>query len=469
MFTVALIGRTNVGKSTLFNRIIGSAKAIASAIPHTTRDRNVATTEWRGVPLRLIDTGGVDELDDTTPRRGRRDPITAEIAQQVALAVADADLLLLVVDARSGPLPGEHHIARDLRTFGLPIIVACNKVATVRQRQTCPEFAALGLGDPFPISAITGTGVGDLLDALIAHAPRPPAAPAEEPTEAPEPKPGSVRIAIVGEPNVGKSSLVNAILDRPEVIVHAEPFTTRDVHDVTFAWESDDDQIPSTAITLLDTAGVRRVAFRAAHGTKTPLAAIERVAVERSLGAIRHADVACLVLDATRTASHHTKQLAAAIVDARCAALIVVNKMDCVEEIADPGVLTARIHRLFPHFDWAPVLPTAAITRTGTSTLIPTALAAAQAWHRTLSPDMIAQIYATVKNAIPRSKTAFGRRRSNILELAQVGTAPPTFLLRTRPRVKLPVAIPRIVERALRNTLDFSGCPIRIVMRSTKA
>ncbi|MBI2482734.1 ribosome biogenesis GTPase Der [Candidatus Uhrbacteria bacterium] len=466
MFTVALIGRTNVGKSTLFNRIIGSARAIASAIPHTTRDRNSATTEWRGVPMRFIDTGGVEELAAAPARHARRDPIIAEITQQVELAVTEADLLLFVVDVRHGPLPGEYAMVRDLRKLRRPILIACNKVETPRHRQGCVEFAALGLGDPFPVSALTGTGVGDLLDALIAHAPA--AADASDDRTPPLPETADVRVAIVGEPNVGKSSLINAILNRSEVIVHPEPFTTRDIHDVTFVWKSRDTTRPTTNVTLLDTAGVRRVAFQATRGTRTRLAAIERMAVERSLHAIRHADVACLVLDATRSASHHTKQLAAAITEAHCAALIIVNKIDQMTPRPDPATLAASVRRQFPHLAWAPVLPTSALTRAGVTAVIPAALAATDAWRRMVPAETLAHIYAAAKAAIPQSKTPFGRRRSQLLELSQVSTTPPTFLLRTRPRIKLPVAIPRIVEHAIRDAVDFSGSPIRLIMRSTK-
>ncbi|MDP3771227.1 MAG: GTPase, partial [bacterium] len=303
MLTIALIGRTNVGKSTLFNRIIGRAKALTSEIPHTTRDRNVATTTWRGVELRVIDTGGVESLQPQAASRkplapagrgerlpaevrgrgwGSKKSIEGEIHTQAERAVKDADMLVLVTDVREGLLSGERAISRYLRTLGKPIIVVGNKASTERQRLACQEFSALGLGPVSPVAAITGAGVGDLLDRVVGDQAIERAGMRTE--ELPEPslpealQPSSLttatRVAIVGEPNVGKSSLLNAILGRDEAIVLPEPFTTRDVHDV-------DVEIDGRTVTLLDTAGIRRLATRATKWTGTRLEEIERLAVRR--------------------------------------------------------------------------------------------------------------------------------------------------------------------------------------------
>lgn len=459
MLTVVLIGRTNVGKSTLFNRIIGERRAMTSELPHTTRDRNVGMTTWRDVALRVIDTGGVDDVPrGEGVRRGRTATIEGEIRCQVALAITDADLLLLVVDARDGILPGERMMSRELRRIGKPVLVAWNKAETKRLREASPEAAALGFGDAYPTSALTGAGIGDLLDRIVEHragnsAPRTSAPPA-------------VRLAIVGEPNVGKSSLLNAILGREEVIVHPEPFTTRDVHDVEV-------EINGATIVLLDTAGIRRLAVRAVRGARTRLEAIERIAVTRSLAAIERADVVILVLDATRPATRHTKQLAETIVDVGRACIIVVNKMDLVESATreperEPTLIADRVHHLFPHLSWVPVLETSAHTGTNVPDILPTALRTAAAWRRACSPPQLAAVHALVKQRIPIARSRIGRRRSHLLEIRQTGTAPPTFLLRTRRRVKLPRAIPAIVERALRESEDFAGTPIRITIASVK-
>jgi len=518
--TIALIGRTNVGKSTLFNRMVGESRAIVSELPHTTRDRNVGTTAWRGVELRVIDTGGIEE------GRGKREEgrgIEHEIRRQVELAIGDADILVLVTDVREGVLPGEQRISQYLRRLGKPIIVACNKASTERRRLACQEFSALGLGEVSPIAAITGAGVGDLLDRIVvSHPPTPPLqgmggkkknfspSTAVEGSACP-PLAGEgegellvtrhsslvTRIAIVGEPNVGKSSLLNAILGREEVIVLPEPFTTRDVHDVEL-------EVGGRTITLLDTAGIRRLAVRAVWTSRTRIEEIERLAVRRSLAAIERSDVTILVLDATRAASKHTKQLAAAIIDAGRACVIVVNKTDLIPPLppsvgpeehervtrrggpppraverarwgsaaagpASAPPITATIHHLFPHLSWAPVLATSATKGTNVPNIVPAAIQSAENWRRRLEPNELAAVHAIVKHHIPMAKTSFGRKRSHVIELRQTDTTPPWFLLLSRKRIKLPKAIPAIVERALREHADFEGTPIRITIKSVKA
>ncbi|MBI4143109.1 ribosome biogenesis GTPase Der [Candidatus Uhrbacteria bacterium] len=470
MRTIALIGRTNVGKSSLFNRIIGSAKALTSALPHTTRDRNTGTTVWRGVTIRCIDSGGIEELPATGTRRGGRAPsIEEEIRVQAAHAVADADILVLVVDARDGLLPGERAIANTLRKTRKPILIAWNKAETKRLRDAIGDAYALGFGDPTPTSAVTGMGVGDLLDRIVegqkagepesqqANADTLPSSPALHPSSSTV----ATRVAIVGEPNVGKSSLLNAILGREEVIVLPEPFTTRDVHDV-------DITVDGQTITLLDTAGIRRLAMRAARSSHTTLEAIERLAVRRSLAAIRRATVVALVLDAEAKASRHTQQLADAIVEEGRACIIIVNKTDRFPERPHHETITQTVHTRIPHLSWAPVLPTSAIAGSGVPAILPAAIRAAFAWQRTLTPDQLAAIHALVKRRIPRAKTKEGRRKSDILELQQTDTAPPAFTLKTRKRIRLPKAIPAIVERAIRDSADFFGTPIRITVKSVK-
>jgi len=464
MLTIALIGRTNVGKSTLFNRILGRAKALTSEIPHTTRDRNVATTVWRGVELRMIDTGGIEE---GKAHNAKRKTIEDEIRRQVELAVSDADMLVLVTDVREGVLPGERTISRYLRTLRKPIIVVGNKASTERQRLACQEFSALGLGPVSPVAAITGAGVGDLLDRITSYEPQDPSS---KPTTADRKLSAShvereaptiaTRVAIVGEPNVGKSSLLNAILGREEAIVLPEPFTTRDVHDV-------DVVIDGRTVTLLDTAGIRRLAARAAKWSGTRLEEIERLAVRRSLAAIERSDVVVLVLDATRPATRHTKHLAQAIADAGRAGLLVVNKADLISNF-DPESVIANTHQLFPHLSWAPIIGTSALMGGGTRGILPAALRADAAWHRKLSAETLAAVHGTVKRRIPTAKTSFGRKRSHLIELQQTAITPPTFLLVTRRRIRLPKAIPAIVERAIREHADFEGTPIRIIVKSAK-
>lgn len=469
MFTIALIGRTNVGKSTLFNRILGERRAITSELPHTTRDRTVGATAWRGVTLRCIDTGGVTSLTPSTSRRAHAPPahtssIEDEIRTQVAYAIAEAQLLLFVTDVRDGLLPDEIVIAQELRKRGTPLLLVCNKVETPRLRNACYEFAALGLGDPIPVSAKSGAGVGDLLDAVV-HAQQ-SASHHEEHTPPSDLATENVSrgiptyVAIVGEPNVGKSSLVNAILGRDEVIVRPEPYTTRDVHDV--ALEHD-----GHPVVLVDTAGIRRAATRSRKVVRKRIEHIERESVTKSLAAIERADVAVLVLDVTQTATRHVKQLAQAIVDARRACVIAMNKIDVVGDIDEERTI-ASLHHLLPHLSWAPVLFTSATAPTNVHTIMPAALGAARNWRQLLPGDQLAQIYTTAKRSIPTPKDREGARQVRTINLVQVGAQPPQFLLRTRRRVKLPRAIVGIMERALRTGADFTGTPIVVTAKSVK-
>ena len=452
MITVACIGRTNVGKSTLFNKIVGGARAMTSELPHTTRDRVVGKTVWRGVTIRCIDTGGVEMLGGRAERPDAK-TIEGEIRAQAAMAAKDADILLLVVDSRAGILAGERAISTYLRKLGKPIVIAWNKAETMKLRSAVLDASVLGFGEALAVSAVTGSGVGDLLDRLVAGAELDAEPVAVEGTPQ-----TPITLTLVGEPNVGKSSILNAILGREEAIVLPEPFTTRDVHDVTF-------QVGSTPVTILDTAGVRRVAMRAIKNSRSTLQSIERTAVTRSIHAIRRADVAVLVLDAMRPATQHTRKLATAIVEDRRACVIVVNKIDAMPS----GVgVEDRVRELFPHLGFAPVLLTSATKGTNITTILPSAIRASAAWHRELTQDEIIRAYTIVKRRIPIAKTSFARRRSHIVELLQTGTTPPAFMLRTLARVKIPYAIPQIVDHVLRATFDFAGTPIRVITKSIK-
>ncbi|HID87431.1 MAG TPA: ribosome biogenesis GTPase Der, partial [Anaerolineae bacterium] len=263
---VAIVGRPNVGKSTLFNRLVGRRLAIVEDVPGTTRDRLYADAEWGGVTFTLIDTGGL------VPEA--KDDLVAQVRAQAEIAMGEADVIVFLTDVLEGVMPGDEEIAQLLRRSEKPVFLAVNKVDTERRRLEAVEFYGLGLGDPRPISALHGAGIGDLLDEIVAAF---PAEAAEEEVEA-------VRIAIVGRPNVGKSSLLNRLLGQERAIVHEEPGTTRDAIDTVMEWEGE-------PLVLIDTAGIRRRG-RIERG-------IERYSVLRALRAIQRADVVLLLIDAT--------------------------------------------------------------------------------------------------------------------------------------------------------------------------
>ncbi|MBI6545320.1 MAG: ribosome biogenesis GTPase Der, partial [Cyanobacteria bacterium NC_groundwater_1444_Ag_S-0.65um_54_12] len=297
---VAVVGRPNVGKSTMLNRLIGRQEAIVHEEEGITRDRLYIRADWNGRDFLLVDTGGI------VP--GTHDELLKTVAQQAQLAIAEADVVLLMVDARSGITATDRDIAGILRKSGKSVMLAANKCDSIRDDPQALEFYELGLGDPMPVSAQHGTGTGDLLDAIVAALPC---------SELPEEEPEAVRIAIIGRPNVGKSSLVNHLLGQERMIVSSAAGTTRDAIDCYM-------QVGDQPVVLVDTAGIRRKA-------KVPYG-VEQFAVVRALKAIDKANVIVLILDALDGVTDQDKRLAGIARESGKAMVLVVNKWDCVNK-----------------------------------------------------------------------------------------------------------------------------------------
>jgi GTP-binding protein len=338
---VALVGRPNVGKSTLFNRLTGERKAIVDDIPGTTRDRLMAEAEWTGRPFYVIDTGGID------PSVGGRTPLSIgsanfieEIKAQAEIAIEDADTILFVVDAISGVTPADQEVAEILRRkqktingeLVPPILLVANKADSKTFREEVYQFYELGMGEPFAVSAVHGTGTGDLLDALVATFP--------EDLEKEEDE--SVKIALVGKPNVGKSSLLNRLIGKERMIVSSIPGTTRDAIDSKMEF----DGLP---ITLIDTAGIRRRG-KVEQG-------VEKYSVLRSMRAIERADVALLLIDAIEGITAQDAHIAGYILEARKSCVVVVNKWDAIEKDTFTMVaFTEQIRKDLNFMDYVPLL-----------------------------------------------------------------------------------------------------------------
>ncbi len=363
---VALVGRPNVGKSTLFNRLVGRRTAIVEDVPGTTRDRIYGDSDWNGVGFIVIDTGGLEapsELGQAKPRRGGSQFLAVDsrlfiehIQNQARLAVEEADAVVFVVDGREGVSAADLDIAEVLRAAEKPIFVAVNKTESPERRLNAPEFWNLGLSEPIPISAYHGDGVGDLLDLIVAAL---PAYPVDEEEDE------SVAIAIVGRPNVGKSSLLNALIGVERAIVSETPGTTRDAIDMKLMYEGQE-------ITLIDTAGIRR------RGKVEP--GIERYSVLRSMRSIDRAEVALLLIDALDGVTAQDTHVAGYVLEKKKGVVVVVNKWDALEKDTHTMVeYVERVREDLKFMSYVPVIFISAKTKQRVHTVLPTALEVAAA------------------------------------------------------------------------------------------
>jgi GTP-binding protein len=429
---VAIVGYPNVGKSSLVNRLSETREAVVHERPGITRDRKEISTEWNGRALTLIDTGGVD-LEE-------REHMQEQIQLQARAALAEADAAVLVVDARAGLRPGDLDMAELLRRQAVPVLVAANKIDTARDLPLAAEFHGLGLGEPIAVSAAQGLGTGDLLDALAALAPEPGQAGAE-------PGPEPIRLALIGRPNVGKSSLVNRFLGAERVIVSPEAGTTRDAIDLPFRFEDHE-------LVLIDTAGLRRAAK-----VGEP---VEYYTSLRSRRAAERADVALVVCDATAGVTTQDLRVAELAMRSGCATALVLNKWDVAENV-DLDHERARAHqklRLRPR-----VLTASAKTGRHVERLLVEAVALAER-SRTRIPTPQLNRFLSDIVAARQPPTGGGPRhtghRLKLIFMTQTAESPPRFSVQvnSRPRVTRDYAY--YLENRLRERYRFEGIPLVI-------
>ena len=438
---VALVGRPNVGKSTLFNRFVGERRAVVEDRAGTTRDRLIAVAEWNGFRFRLVDTGGMQ------PVQG--DVIDVAVQDQARIAVTSADLIILVVDAASGPNPGDAEVAKLLRKSGKPILLAANKADNIERDRASLEFSALGFDAIYPVSAQHGIGSGDLLDVLIESL---RGLPPESGTPTRE---GEVTVAIVGRPNVGKSSLLNRLLGEERTVVSSVPGTTRDAID-------DHIDHGGRYITLVDTAGIKKRG-RIASG---PVA--EKYATVRSVAALDRADVALLLVDASTGLQSKDLHVAGSVIEAGKGLVVVMNKWDVVEKDGftfDAAV--GALRRQAPFLDFAPVLSISALTGLRATKVLDAAIAAADARRLRIPTGALNRLVA---EAGARQEPAHGgSKRPKILYAAQAATPPPTFVLFARNAAQVHFSWQRFLENQIRDQYPLTGTPIRIVVRERAA
>lgn len=449
---VALVGRPNVGKSTLFNRLAGERLAVVDETPGTTRDRIVAESEWNGVSFTIVDTGGIDPTQVSASRQplsiGSAEFID-QIRYQAELAIEEADAVLFLTEAESGVTPADQEVAQILRQrqhqqgerWVPPVLLVVNKADSAARRDLALQFYELGMGEPYPISAVHGTGTGDLLDALVAEL----ATAQEEESEDDE----TVKIAIVGKPNAGKSSLLNCLLGEQRAIVSPIPGTTRDAIDTNMTF----DGVP---ITLIDTAGIRK------RGKIVP--GVEKYSVLRSLRAIERADVVLLIIDAVSGITAQDTHIAGFILDAWKSAVVLVNKWDAIEKNAfTMEEYTQKIRRELNFMDYVPVAFISAKTGQRVERVLPLALQVQEERLVRLSTSQLNQILQKAQDQ--HSPPSHAGRQLKIYYGTQVRSDPPTFLLYVNDPKLAHFSYLRYLENRLRESYPFLGTPIRLVLR----
>ncbi|MGB8295818.1 MAG: ribosome biogenesis GTPase Der [Polyangia bacterium] len=442
---VSLVGRPNVGKSSLFNRLVGGQPALVEDMPGVTRDRRYGACEWVGARFRLTDTGGLDP---------GASGILGAMRSQTLRAVDEAAVLILVLDVKEGITPVDQEVAQLLRRTGKPVLVAANKVDSATREPNMAEVFRLGFDQVFGVSAAHGRGVGDLLDATVAalgSLVSPSPVEQGEGTSAAEPESAPIRLAFVGKPNVGKSSLVNRLLGQERVLVHDQPGTTRDPIDTPFSWQGRE-------FVLVDTAGLRR---RRAVDTLT-----EAVSAKMARDQLARADVVALVIDAQNGATAEDAKLASFIEESGRAALIVVNKGDLIRR-AEIDKRVAAVREELGFMAWAPVVVTSAVTGRGTGE-IPRASAEVFAqWCRRVPTSELNKHFEEFVTRRP-PPAGPGGSYVRLYYITQAQTSPPSFFVSANYPKAVGLPYRRYLTNQLREIYGFEGSPLRLVLRAHK-
>ena len=449
---VALVGRPNVGKSTLFNRLVGERMAIVDETPGTTRDRLFGEAEWNGRAFHVVDTGGID------PTHGGKTPLSVgsadfidDIRIQAQVAIDEADVVLFVNDGQTGVTSPDLEVADILRrsqkkkedgTFFPPIIVVVNKCESRETMDAAPQFYELGLGDPIAISAVHGTNTGDLLDILVASFPEQEA----------EEEDDSIKIALVGKPNAGKSSLLNKLVGEERAIVSPIPGTTRDATDTKI-------EVNGLEVTLIDTAGIRKRG-KIEHG-------VEQYSVLRSFKAIERADVALLMIDATTGITAQDAHIAGFILEQWKSCVVIVNKWDAIEKDSySMDDFTKRIRGDLNFMDYVPLLFISAKTGQRVEQVMPMALRVQEERLARLTTSKINSVIHKAQDAHPHPTHA--GRALKMFYGTQVRSDPPTFMIYVNEPKLMHFTYLRYLENQIREEYGFLGTPIRIVLKGRR-
>ena len=430
---VAIVGQPNVGKSTLFNRIINQRLAIVEDKPGVTRDRNYAQAEWLGHKFDLIDTGGITWENSN---------IEEEIKAQAEIAIEEADVIIFLTNVANHVTNLDERIAQMLYQTKKPVILAVNKADNPEQRMDIYDFYSLGFGDPIPVSSVHGTGIGDLLDQIVQSLPKDLEQNEQE----------QISFSVIGRPNVGKSSIVNRLVGEKRVIVNNEEGTTRDAVDTPF-------EIDGTKFRIVDTAGIRR---RGRVYEKT-----EKYSVMRAMGAIEHSDVVCLVLDASTGIREQDKHVAGYAHDAGRGIIIVVNKWDLPKKTSNSGKDFEQIIRTeFQYLDYAPILFVSAKTGQNLAKIPELVRRVSHNQQQRIKSSVLNDLLLETSKLVPTPMIKGKRLR--VYYMTQVSTNPPTFVVFVNDPELMHFSYQRFLINQLRENFDFSGTPIKIIARKRK-
>lgn len=434
--TVALVGRPNVGKSTLFNRIAEERISIVEDTPGVTRDRIYTHAQWLGKEFSLIDTGGITVSDLS---------LNQEIKTQAEIAINEADIVVLVVDARVGVTNEDEAVARILYQAQKPVVLAANKADNLAQRQDIYDFYALGLGEPYPVSGVHGTGMGDLLDQIIKNFPDENLVVDDD----------SIKFSFIGRPNVGKSSLVNAILGENRVIVSNQEGTTRDSIDTKFI-----DRDSGQLYTMIDTAGIRK---RGKVYENT-----EKYAVMRALRAIDRSDVVVVVLDGAQGIREQDKRVAGYAHEAGRGVIIAVNKWDAVSNKDQKTMqeFTEYIRQEFRYLSYAPIIFISALKHQRLDQIVELVTAINENQQRRIQSSLLNELLLKATSIAPAPIVK--NRRLKVYYLTQVQVQPPTFVVFVNDPELFHFSYERFITNQLREVFDFTGTPIKLIPRLRK-
>jgi GTP-binding protein len=441
---IALVGRVNVGKSTLFNRLIEEKKAIVSMIPGTTRTSNEGIALWRGKELKIIDTGGLTFTDNV--------PLEDEIIKQTETAIKLADIIVMLTDIEYGILPQEKELAKKLKASGKPIVLVANK-ADSRNKEMEIDHSAwskLNLGSPFLISATNGRNIGDLLDLLFKKCSQ----TAKRPKQFKEKSESIIKISLIGKPNVGKSSLFNKLIGEDKVIVNALPHTTREPHNTLIKYE---DQL----IDFVDTAGIRRK-----NQVKGEL---ERHGIGKSLDSLERASLILLVINGSEPIASQDMQLGGLLEKRSKSVIILINKWDLAEDNSEKSrkEVTKMVYSHFPHLDFSPVLFVSGKTGYSVHKIFPLIMKVWQARQTEISKEKL-DLFLKTSTRNKQPSRGKGTRHPALLGIRQINYAPPIFELFIKPRTSVHGSYIKYLENKMREQFDFLGTPIVIKLTKLK-